>query len=62
MDVMKLLALLGSSLIGFAFFGLTFSATVEDGILRAISVGLISGMVSFVLTLLVFRMLGMIKD
>ena len=62
MDVMKLLALFGSSWIAFAFFGLTFSATIEDGILRALSVGLISGMVSFVLTLLVFRMLGVLKE
>ncbi len=62
MDVMKLLALLIAGVMAFAFFGVTFSATVEDGTLRAISVAMVAGLVSFILTLLVCRMLGMIKD
>ena len=62
MDVMKLLALLISAIMAFGFFGVTFSAVVDDGVLRAVSFAMVAGMVSFILTLLVCRMLGMIKD
>lgn len=62
MDVMKLLALFIAGVMAFAFFGVTFSATVDDGVLRAVSIAMVAGMVSFILTLLVCRMMGMIKD
>lgn len=62
MDVMKLLALFIAGVMAFAFFGVTFSATVVDGVLRAVSIAMVAGMVSFILTLLVCRMMGMIKD
>ena len=62
MDVMKLLALFIAGVMAFAFFGVTFSATVDDGVLRAMSFAMVAGMVSFILTLLVCRMMGMIKD
>lgn len=55
MNAIKILTtLIGSVLIGFAFFGLTFSAMVaEDGALRATSLGLLAGIVAFGLTFLV---------
>ena len=62
MNVMKLLALCISGVMAFAFFGVTFSATVDDGVLRATSFAMVAGMVSFILTMLVCRMMGMIKD
>ena len=62
MDVMKFLALFIAGVMAFAFFGVTFSATVDDGVLRAMSFAMVAGMVSFILTLLVCRMMGMIKD
>ena len=46
--------LIGSALIGFAFFGLTYSALLEDdGVLRAVSLGLLAGIVAFSLTFVV---------
>ena len=62
MDVMKFLALFIAGVMAFAFFGVTFSATVDDGLLRAMSFAMVAGMVSFILTLLVCIMMGMIKD
>ena len=54
----KILTLVGAGLIGFALFGLTYSAIVEqDGILRATSFGVIFGMVGFSLTVVVVRVI-----
>ena len=47
MNAVKILTLLGASLMAFVFFGLTYSATLEDGVLRAVSVGLLAGMLGF---------------
>ena len=47
MNAAKILTLLGASLMAFVFFGLTYSATLEDGVLRAVSVGLLAGMLGF---------------
>ena len=47
MNAVKILTLVGASLMAFVFFGLTYSATLEDGVLRAVSVGLLAGMLGF---------------
>ena len=48
----KILTLVGACLVAFVLFGLTYSATVEDGILRATSVGLLAGMLGFAMSIL----------
>lgn len=53
MNAVKILTLLGASLMAFVFFGLTYSATLEDGVLRAASVGLMAGMLGFGSTIFV---------
>ena len=47
MNAVKILTLLGASLMAFACFGLTYSEVIEDGVLRAVSVGLLAGMLGF---------------
>ena len=47
MNAVKILTLVGASLMAFVFFGLTYSEVVEDGVLRAVSVGVPAGMVGF---------------
>ena len=55
---MKTLWLIIAIIIAAAFAGLTFSATVEDGILRAISVALLAGVVGLMGSLFVFKMVS----
>jgi uncharacterized protein YacL len=54
----KVLTLIGASLMAFALFGLTFSALLDDGVLKATSAGLLFGMLGFMVTLLIARMLA----
>ncbi len=53
----KILTLVGASLMAFALFGLTFSALLEDGVLKATSAGLLFGVLGFMASLLIARML-----
>lgn len=46
----KLLTLAGGILVAFILFGLTYSATVEEGILRATAVGLLAGLLGFAMS------------
>ncbi len=46
----KILTLAGGSLVAFILFGLTYSATVEEGVLRATSVGLLAGLLGFAMS------------
>lgn len=47
MNAVKILTLLGASLMAFACFGLTYSEVIEDGVLRAVAVGVLAGMIGF---------------
>ena len=47
MNAVKILTLVGASLMAFACFGLTYSEVIEDGVLRAVAVGLLAGMIGF---------------
>ena len=54
--ITKVITLVGASLVAFALFGLTFSASLpDDGILRAVSVGLLAGIAGFLGTALIVR-------
>ena len=53
MNTVKILTLLGASLMAFACFGLTYSAAIEDGVLRALAVGVMAGMIGFGSTIFV---------
>ena len=46
----KILTPAGSSLVAFILFGLTYSATAEEGILRATSAGLLAGLLGFAMS------------
>ena len=48
--LVKILTLVIGGLIAFSFFGLTFTAVQEDGILRALSAGLLLGLIGFAIT------------
>ena len=50
--LVKILTLVIGGAVGFSFFGLTFTAILEDGILRAVSGGLLLGLIGFALTVL----------
>ena len=50
--LVKILTLVIGFLVAFSFFGLTFTAVQEDGILRALSAGLLLGLIGFALTVL----------
>ncbi len=54
--LVKILTLVGACLVAFILFGLTYSATVEDGILRATSVGLLAGLLGFGMSIFAVRM------
>ena len=60
MNAAKILVILVASIIAFALFGLSFSAVLEDGegLLRATSVGLLVGLVSFFGTVWIARVLS----
>ena len=59
MSATKILTLLGASLVAFTLFGLTFTASLpDDGILRAVSVGLLAGIAGFLGTALIVRILS----
>ena len=47
MNAVKILTLLGASLMAFACFGLAYSAAIDDGVLRALAVGVMAGMIGF---------------
>ncbi len=47
MKISRILTLIVAGLVAFALFGLTYSATMEDGILRATSVGVLAGLLGF---------------
>ena len=56
MNIAKILTLIGAGLVAFALFGLTFSASLpDDGILLAVSVGLLAGIAGFLGTALIVR-------
>lgn len=48
--LLKALTLVGASQVAFILFGLTYSATVEEGVLRATSVGLLAGLLGFAMS------------
>ena len=48
----KILTLIVGSTVAFSIFGLTYAAIQEDGILRAVSGGLLLGLCSFAITIL----------
>ena len=50
--LVKILTLVIGGLVAFSVFGLTFSAIQEDGILRAVSAGLLLGLCSFAITVI----------
>ena len=50
--LVKILTLVIGGAVAFSFFGLTFSAIREDGVLRALSAGLLLGLIGFCLTVL----------
>ena len=54
----RILTLVGAGLMAFALFGLTFSALLEDGVLKATSAGILFGMLGFMVVLLIARMLA----
>ena len=60
MNAAKILVILVASIVAFALFGLSFSAVLEDGegLLRATSVGLLVGLVSFLGTVWIARVLS----
>ena len=58
MTAAKLLAVLVAGLVAFALFGLSFSATLEGGILRATSVGILMALAGFLGVVLIARILS----
>ena len=60
MNAAKILVILVASIIALALFGLSFSAVLGDGegLLRATSVGLLVGLVSFLGTFWIARLLS----
>ena len=60
MNAAKILVILVASIIAFALFGLSFSAVFGDGegLLRATSVGLLVGLVGFLGTFWIARVLS----
>ena len=60
MNAAKILVILVASIIAFALFGLSFSAVLGDGegLLRATSVGLLVGLLSFLGTFWIARVLS----
>ena len=60
-NLTKILTLFVGGIVAFAFFGLTYSAVQEDGVLRATSAGLLLGLIGFSITVLavkVFKDIG----
>ena len=58
MNASKAVAVLVAGLVAFALFGLAFSATSEDGVLPATSVGILLGLAGFLGVVLVARILS----
>ena len=54
-NLAKILTLVIGGIVAFSFFGLTFSAVQDDGILRATSAGLLLGLIGFSLTVLAVK-------
>ena len=58
MNASKAVAVLVAGLVAFALFGLSFSATLEDGVLLATSVGILLGLAGFLGVVLIARILS----
>ncbi len=58
MKIQRILAVVVASIVAFSIFGLTFSAIQDEGILRAISGGLLLGLCSFALTVLAAKIIA----
>ena len=58
MKIQRILAVVVASIVAFSIFGLTFSAIQDEGILRAISGGLLLGLCSFALTVLTAKIIA----
>ena len=52
----KILTLVVGSMVAFSIFGLTYAAIEEDGILRAVSGGLLLGLCGFAITVLAAKL------
>ena len=52
----KVLTLVVGGMVAFSIFGLTYAAIQEDGILRAVSGGLLLGLCSFAITVLAAKL------
>ena len=52
----KILTLVVGGIVAFSIFGLTFTAVQDDGILRAISAGLLLGLCSFAIMVFAAKM------
>lgn len=52
----KILTLIVGSMVAFSIYGLTYAAIQEDGILRAVSGGLLLGLCSFAITILAAKL------
>ena len=52
----KILTLVIGGIVAFSIFGLTFASVQEDGILRAVSAGLLLGLCSFAITVLAAKL------
>ena len=52
----KILTLIVGGMVAFSIFGLTYAAIQEDGVLRAVSGGLLLGLCSFAITILAAKL------
>ena len=52
----KILTLIVGGMVAFSIFGLTYTAIREEGILRAVSGGLLLGLCSFAITILAAKL------
>lgn len=54
--LVKILTLVIGGVVAFSIFGLTFASVQDDGILRAVSGGLLLGLCSFAITILAAKL------
>ena len=54
--LVKILTLVIGGIVAFSIFGLTYTAIQEDGVLRAVSAGLLLGLCSFGITVLAAKL------
>ena len=63
MKISRILTLIVAGLVAFALFGMTFSASLpDDGVLRAVSVGLLAGIAGFLGTALIARVFSDLEN